>query len=134
MIALAALFLAFQAAAPAQAPAGDTPPMPWSKLPDLPLIRHSAMAPEISRFVHDEVAAGRCNAAQPAAEGFRLHLDLALLVDHTGEIKRIIPHAIGCPTVEQYSAGIVSRMARANVAPPESETWYRAGLDFSWKE
>ncbi|WEK42274.1 MAG: hypothetical protein P0Y64_12825 [Candidatus Sphingomonas colombiensis] len=133
MIAFAALVLALQAG-PQEAPAGDIPPATWSKLPDLPLIRRTALAPELSRFVHDEVAAGRCNAAQPAAEGFTLHLDLALLVDHAGEIRRILPHAIGCPTVEQYSAGLVSRMARANVAPPENETWYRTSIDFSWKE
>lgn len=132
MIALAALLLAQTASA--DAPAAD-PPAEWSKLADLPLIRRGAMQqPELSRFVHDEVAAGRCSAAQRGADGFTLAVDLAVLVDRSGEVRRIVPRAIGCLTVEQYAAGLISRMARANLAPAANGAWYRITIGFAWKE
>jgi len=134
MIALAALLLV-QAAADKPATNADALPVEWSKLPDLPLIqRRGGPSPELSRFVRDEVAAGRCAAAQHDAGGFALSVELAVLVSGSGEARRIVPRAIGCPTVEQYSVGIVSRMTRANLPQAASCLWYHVTLDFTWKE
>ncbi|WP_287459440.1 hypothetical protein [Sphingomonas sp.] len=135
MILLAALLLQLQAPpAPAPAPVIAPPPADWTQLPDLPLARHWPSGASLSPFVQAEVAAGRCAAAQRGSDGYVLRVDLAVLIDNAGTVRRIVPRAIGCPTVEQYSAGIVSRVTRDNVPTPQSDTWYRTALTFSWRD
>ena len=73
-----------------------------------------------------QVDAGR----QVGAEG-----DLALLVDAGGAVQRIVPRAIGCPTVEQYTVGLVSSLARRGVAAAGLRPgWYRYVAGYRWTE
>ena len=70
----------------------------------------------MTKFVHDEVAAGRC-AAPPAVAGkVSIKVDMVVLVSPGGDTVRIVPKAINCPTVEQFAAGVVQKAARGNIA------------------
>lgn len=121
-------FLAQLTAATAPAPAPPAPPADWSGLPELSILRNWSSDPRLSDFVRDEVAAGRCAAG---AAG-RVDVDLALLVAADGQVRRIVPRAIGCATVEQYATGLASQMIRRNVAVPEAEGWFRTTIRFAW--
>ena len=126
MSALFSLVLALQAAA--TLPAMPMPPADWSTLPELALLRHRAPAAELGRYVRDEVRAGRC-----ATSGTTLKLDVAVMIAANGQLRRIIPRAINCPRVEQYAAGLVSSIARGNVAAPGSDRWYHYAVMFAWQ-
>ena len=39
------------------------------------------------------------------------------------EVRRLLPRAIGCSTVEQYASGLVSRVIRDNLAGPRPAGW-----------
>ncbi|WP_447407106.1 hypothetical protein, partial [Clostridium perfringens] len=62
-----------------------------------------------------------------------LRVDVAVLVA-AGRPRRVIPRAIQCPAVEQYAAGLVSSMARGNIAPATQagDGWYKTSLTFAW--
>jgi len=123
------LFLALQAAASLAAPPAD-----WSTLPPLRLSATPDYGALMTRFVHDEVAAGRC-AAPPAVAGkVSVTIDMVVLISASGDVLRIVPRAINCPTVEQFAAGVVQKAARGNLAgaPPSTDSWYRAGMTLSW--
>ncbi|THD35488.1 MAG: hypothetical protein E7773_13505 [Sphingomonas sp.] len=119
------LFLALQAAAPTPAPPAD-----WSALPPLRLTTTPDYAALMTPFVHGEVAGGRCPTGGKSA----VTIDLALLVSKTGDVLRIVPRAINCPTVEQFAAGVVQKAARGNLAgaAPASDSWYRTGMTLNW--
>ncbi len=119
-------FLA-QTVAAAAAPA-PMPPADWSTLPELSVLRNWSSDPRLSDFVRDAVAAGRC----AAGAGGRIDVDLAMFVTGDGQVRRIVPRAIGCATVEQYASGLASQMIRRNVATPDAEGWYRTTIRFSW--
>jgi hypothetical protein len=121
-------FLAQLTAGTAPAPVPPAPPADWSGLPELSILRNWSSDPRLSDFVRDEVAAGRCAAG---AAG-RVDVDLALLVAGDGQVRRIVPRAIGCATVEQYATGLASQMIRRNVAIPEAEGWFRTTIRFAW--
>jgi hypothetical protein len=104
-----------------------SPPEDWSQLPELRLKRRQPDPGALSFYVRDEIRAGRCAAESP------LRVDLAVLIAATGQLRRIRPNAIGCPTVEQYASGLVMRMARGNVSPPLEDRWYRISLTFAWQ-
>lgn len=123
-----AFILALQAAA-----SGAAPPADWSSLPPLRLSATPDYAALMTPFIRDEVAAGRC--AAPAVAGkVSIKLDMAVLVSPGGDTLRIVPHAINCPTVEQFAAGVVQKAVRGNWAgaPPASDSWYRTGMTISW--
>lgn len=103
------------------------PPADWSSMDELAFIRTNAVTPDLSAYVREEVNAGRC-----ASTDTSVRVDLAVLVGADGRVRRIIPRAINCPTVEQYATGIVSRLARRNVVPPPKESWFRTTVTFSW--
>ncbi|WP_242097001.1 hypothetical protein [Sphingomonas sp. CROZ-RG-20F-R02-07] len=135
---IAAILLTLQAVLPqasaapaAQAPfpAMLAPPQDWSRLPPLMLRRPVAQAPEAAAYVASEIAAGRCTWT-----GTMLTVDFAVLASPAGQVKRIVPRAIGCPTVEQYAAGILLSMARSNIDTGSAggEGWYRTTLSFTW--
>ncbi|MCD2315380.1 hypothetical protein LQ954_04365 [Sphingomonas sp. IC-11] len=105
----------------------SSPPEDWSQLPELRLKRRQPDPGALSSYVRDEVRAGRCAAESP------LRVDLAVLIAPAGQLRRIRPNAIGCPTVEQYASGLVMRMARGNVPPPLEERWYRISVTFAWQ-
>jgi hypothetical protein len=123
------LILALQAAATLAAPPTD-----WSALPPLRLSTTPDYAALMTRFVHDEVVAGRC-AAPPAVAGkVSIKVDMVVLVSPNGDALRIVPKAINCPTVEQFAAGVVQKAVRGNLAgtAPASDSWYRTGMTLSW--
>lgn len=127
MIARSLFFLS--QAAISTAPAMAPPPQDWTRLPPLVLLRPVAQTPEASAFVSGEIRAGRC-----AHEGFGMTIDMAVFVAPGGQVRRIVPRAINCPTVEQYASGILLSMARGNVDTPTAsgEGWYRTSITFTW--
>lgn len=129
----AAWFLAAQLAGAAPL---AMPPQDWSNLRPLPTTRDADDGPSVSGFVRSEVQAGRCAAAIQTPAGWTLKVDLAVMFSAVGQPRRIVPRAIGCPSVEQYAAGLVSSMAR-NATPADlidPGSWYRTSLTFSWPQ
>ncbi len=122
-------FLLLQAAA-------ATPAIPtdWSTLAPLPYLTAPQMSPPLARFVADEIAAGRCSVPKPADGHYVVKVDVATLVGADGSVRRAVPRAIACPTVEQYSAGLVLTFARANLPPHAGagDQWYRATIVYDW--
>ena len=107
-----------------------TPPQDWTALPELRFRRRPDAGPPLSAFVRDEIRGGRCATAAGSAS---LSINLAVLVAPDGRVRRIVPQAIDCPTVEQYAAGLILRMARDNlVADAVGDGWFRTGLTFAW--
>lgn len=113
----------------------DAPPLPdWSVLGPLRYRHEPEVTAPMTDFVADEITAGRC-AAPPAHDGrYSLTLDVAVLLDADGGVRATVPHAINCPTIEQYGAGLVSAFARDNLAPRPlaSAQWYRTSVTFNW--
>lgn len=126
---IAALFL--QAADPPQ----TTLPPDWSVLAVMPYEQPPLLAPSLSGFVASEIASGRCAVPRPADGHYVVRVDVAALVSADGTVRRTVPHAIDCPTVEQYAAGIVLGFARGNLAPRlgAPDAWYRATIVFDWR-
>ena len=118
-----------QVAAPAAPEMSPTAvPGDLAALPELKFRRRRMMPRALSSFVRDEVAAKRCEAADN-----RLRVNLAVLVAADGQLRRIHPQAIGCPTVEQYASGVMLTMARANLSPVGETRWFRTSLVFEWQ-
>lgn len=109
-------------------------PADWSTLAPLPYTAAPQMTPPLARFVADEIAAGRCTLPKPADGHYLVKVDVATLVGADGTVRRAVPRAINCPTVEQYSVGLVLKFARANLQPRigTADTWYRTTLVFDW--
>ena len=126
--ALALLLAADQAA---------LPPLPdLQALAPLRYMHDPEMKPAMTQFVADEVAAGRCAKPQPVAGHYRISFDVAVLVDGDGMVRATVPHAIDCPTVEQYGAGLVSSFARDNLVSraPAGPQWFHTSLTFDWAQ
>ncbi|KQM63771.1 hypothetical protein ASE75_11805 [Sphingomonas sp. Leaf17] len=137
LLLLAQAALPVLQAVPATPPAIEAlPPADWSMLSDLHFRRRPPAAPEMSQFVKAEVAAGRCAASRQSDGQLILRIDLAVRSSPGGQVRRIVPRAIDCPTVEQFAAGLVSRMARDNIDTGGAigEQWYRVGMTFAWTE
>lgn len=117
--------------------AADLPAVPadWSLLAPLPFTATPQVTPSLSGFVANEIAAGRCAQPKPADGHYVVHVDVATLIGTDGVVRRTVPRAIQCPTVEQYAAGLVVSFARGNVAAraTTSDTWYRATITFDWR-
>ncbi len=121
----------------AQVAGSVPPPMPpqdWSLLKPLPYARDPEDDAGLSGFVRAEVKAGRCAAATATPQGWTLRVDVAVLVGPAGQPRRVVPRAISCPSVEQYAAGLVSSLARGNIAAAnvDADAWYRTSLTFTW--
>jgi hypothetical protein len=123
------LFLLLQAAEVAAVPAD------WSVLAPLPYVTAPRMTPQLTGFVATEIAANRCTVPKPADGHYTVKVDVATLVGADGTVRRTVPHAIACPTVEQYAAGLVAGFARSNLATrtPDGDIWYRATIVFDWR-
>lgn len=121
-------FLLLQAAARAV-------PTDWSVLAPMPYATPPQMTAPLVRFVADEVAAGRCPIPRPTDGHYVIKVDVATLVGADGTIRRTVPRAIACPTVEQYSAGLVVSFARTNLQPHPgaADSWYRATIVYDWR-
>jgi len=105
-----------------------SPPFDWSGLPPLRVPRVDASA-SVASFVHDEVRAGRCATPQDAS----VSVDLAVYVTQQGQVRRIVPRAIDCPTVEQYASGVALRSISGKVEPPAAAGWHRMTVTFAWR-
>lgn len=123
------LFLLLQAA---ELPAVPTD---WSALAPIPYVTAPRMTPQLTTFAASEIAANRCAVAKPADGHYVVKVDVAALVDADGVVRRTVPHAIDCPTVEQYAAGLVTGFARGNLAArgADGDIWYRATIVFDWR-
>ncbi|MEH3047878.1 hypothetical protein [Sphingomonas adhaesiva] len=133
MIAVLLLAAAFQ-----DAPS-PTPPAPsadtWAALPQLQFRRPGVDIETLVRFVRGEVEAGRCPAATVDTAGTTVvRAPVAVLVAPDGSVRRLVPAAIDCPTVEQFTVGVIGRLAAGNVrAPwPAADRWYRTGITYNW--
>lgn len=126
------LAILLQGAATAAAPPA-MPPADWSTLAPLPHFG-GQLPPAMAQFAADEVAAGHCKPARGADGRWTIRLDVATLIASDGTVRRAVPRAINCPSVEQYAAGLVSRIARDNAATRTgSDQWYRATIVFDGK-
>lgn len=133
MIALV-LTAALQVASPAMPllpPIPAEPPHDWSTLTSVTL---PPAGPDMVRFVRDEVVAGRCQRAKPADEQVVVVVPLAVRIGSDGVADSVVPLAIGCPTVEQYSAGVAQRMIRrlARRTTLTGDRWYRTVITYTW--
>ncbi|MCT8002780.1 hypothetical protein NZL82_12935 [Sphingomonas sanguinis] len=136
MIALSLLAAVLQATAPTPpaAPPVPTlaePPHDWSTLAAITL---PPAGPELVRFVREEVASGRCPRAKATDEQMVLVVPLAVRVGPDGIANSVVPLAIGCPTVEQYSAGVAQRMIRhlTHRTMMAGDRWYRTVITYTW--
>ncbi|MEG3086691.1 hypothetical protein [Sphingomonas sp. PB4P5] len=118
--------------AAAQIIAPPVVPTDWSVLPPIPYLAPPQQSPAFASYVAGEVAAGRCPIARPADGRYVVKVEVAALVGADGVIRRTVPRAINCPTVEQYSAGLVISFARRNLPPATTDQWYRATIVFDW--
>ena len=125
-------FLLLQTAVPTAEP--PAVPTDWAALAPIPYTSAPQMTPHLTAFVGSEIAAGRCTLPRPADGHYVVKVDVATLIDASGVIRQTVPHAIACPTVEQYAAGLVAGFARGNltVRPGASDAWYRATITFDW--
>lgn len=116
--------------------AAELPAMPtdWSALAPIPYLAPPKVTPELSGFVATEITAGRCAMPKPTDGHYVVRVDVATLIAPDGTVRRAVPHAIACPTVEQYAAGLVTGFARGNLPmrPGATDAWYRATIVFEW--
>lgn len=114
------------------------PPLPdWDSLTPLAFRQVPVVTPPMTRFVAEEITSGRCKLPMPPDRHYVVRVDLAVLVSPEGEVKGIVPHAIDCPTVEQYGAGLLIGFARGNVSVvpgAKANSWYRTTIAFDWTE
>lgn len=120
------------AASATPAPSSAEPPRDWSTLPAIPLLPASS---DMVRFVRDEVKAGRCARHQTTGSGqVMVVVPMALRLNADNGAEAVVPVAIGCPTIEQFSAGAAQRMVR-NLPYRTSLThhrWYRTVITYTW--
>lgn len=134
------LILAAQVAAaapqaqPALPPIVPAPPGDWATMPLLVLPAHPHESADISSFVQAEVKAGRCKAVAADGGTWRLDSPVAVLIGPAGGVRQVVPQAIGCPTVEQYTVGYVSTLARGTTGDRASfkPGWYRLPVTYQW--
>lgn len=108
-------------------------PSDWAALAPVPYTTAPQITPQLAAFVGGEVAAGRCAMPKPTDGHYVMKVDVATLIDADGVVRRTVPHAINCPTVEQYAAGLVTSFARGNMAVRGGDMWYRATIVFDWR-
>ena len=110
-------------------------PADWSILAPMPYVAAPEITPALDAFVAAEIAAGRCAVPKPTDGHYVVRVEVAALVGADGMVRRTVPHAIACPTVEQYAAGLVAGFARGNLfaRAGTADMWYRATIVFDWK-
>ncbi|HVF95463.1 MAG TPA: hypothetical protein VM900_14210 [Sphingomonas sp.] len=121
---------------PATGETGIVPPADWSVLPLLVLPARPAFGLPLATFVQAEVKAGRCKSVVAAGALRRVESPVAILFGPAGAPRAIVPAAIDCPTVEQYTVGYVSTLLRTAIAerqvfPPG---WQRLPVTYQWQE
>ena len=123
---IAALLMMLAATQAGVAP--PSPPSDWASLPALRYDRRPILPAGLDEFVRGEVEAGHCVVSHGATS---LRVDLAVLVEE-GLAVRVVPRAIGCATVEQFAAGLLSRLVRDHLDHDSPDGWYRTTLDVAW--
>lgn len=123
-----------QPAPPAARTFAPLPPQDWSDLPRLRYLHPLPSMAPLSAFVRAEVESGRCSTVLRSAASAVVRVDMAVLVTADSRIRRIVPRAIDCVTVEQYASGLVSKLGRDNLdnLGVEKDTWFRTTLIFAW--
>ncbi len=111
-------------------------PIDWAALPPLPYRRTPQPTTSMVNFVVTELRRNECPRPMPVMGRTQLQVDVAVLIGEDDLVRATIPRAIGCPTVEQYGAGLVVSFARGNLMPHfvKGGSWYRASLRFDWTE
>jgi hypothetical protein len=106
----------------------------WPALPAVPWRAPPLVTQEMHDFAEREARERRCPLPATAGANQMLVAEVAVLVDAEGNVRNAVPRAIGCPTVEQYAAGLVQGFARNNLLPRvgTGEQWYKTSLTFSW--
>lgn len=117
------------------APSRLAMPVDWDALAPLPLRQPAQVTPAMTNFVAHELRASRCRMPRRASGGYTVQVDVAVLLAPDGMVRATIPRAIDCPSVEQYTAGLVTSFARNNLTIIDGGTagWYRATITFAWK-
>ncbi|WP_312488886.1 hypothetical protein [Sphingomonas sp.] len=117
---------------PAANAASAEPPHDWSTLPSITLPPASAT---MVRFVREEVEAGRCARNRVTDDG-QVVIAVPMAMRPAGENRTptVVPLAIGCPTVEQFSAGAALRMMRnlPHRTMLSEDRWYRTVITYTW--
>ncbi|TPG12736.1 hypothetical protein [Sphingomonas oligophenolica] len=129
---IAALALMAQAAtAPAAAP---LPPPNWSTLPSIRFVKPVIASPRLADFVRAKIRHRRCAAQRRTNTGWVLTIDVAVLVTPQGLVRRTVPRAIHCPSIEQYAAGLAFSRATGNIATEGlvTDAWYKTSMAFAW--
>lgn len=110
------------------------PPADWLTLPQLRFQRPLPSMTPLAAYVRAEVDAGRCATVSRSVSSAVVRVDMAVLVTSDSRIRRIVPRAINCMTVEQYASGLVSKLARDNIdnLGVEKDTWFHTALIFAW--
>lgn len=110
----------------------EQPPSDWSALPSFPLPR-AVVVTEGTSFVRRELME-RCLGDTNLAQSRQFAMAVAILVADAGRVRRVTPRAVGCPTVEQYTAGYVLSLTRGgpgSLATP-APGWYRLTVTYRW--
>lgn len=126
-----------EAPAPPAAPAPEqNAGIDWAKLPDLPFRQPPQMTPAMNAYVQGQARVQKCRTRRTTDGRPAMRVEVAVLVHPEDGVRASIPRAIGCATVEQYAAGLVSSFARNNLAPrtATAEQWYRTTVTFIWKQ
>ena len=99
------------------------------------LYRRATSHPRAERLCRQRDRRRRCAVPKPGDGHYVVRVDVAALVGSDGTVRRAVPHAISCPTVEQYAAGLVTGFARGNLQlrAGASDAWYRATIVFDWR-
>jgi hypothetical protein len=133
--ALLSLLLLAQAA---QGPAvPDVPPgaaPDWTTMPDLPWRQPPQITPAMHHYVQAQTRTRHCRLRRTVDGRPAFRVEVAVLVHPEDGVRTTIPRAIGCASVEQYAAGLVTSFARNNLTPrtASGEQWYRATMTFIW--
>ncbi|MDF7775467.1 hypothetical protein P1X14_09425 [Sphingomonas sp. AOB5] len=108
----------------------------WTALPALPYRAPPVVTQGMHDFAHREVRARKCPLPKVAGPSQTMSVELALLVDGSGEVRTVVPRAIDCPTVEQYAAGLTAGFARNNLLPRSgaAEQWFKTTVTFTWRK
>lgn len=113
-----------------------TPAIDWAALPDLPYRTAPQMTPAMHDWARGQVRARKCRERRLVDGRPAVRVEVAVLVDEDG-VRTTVPRAIGCPTIEQYAAGLVAGFSRNNLnqrTAASGAVWYRATVTFAWRQ
>jgi len=106
------------------------PPQDWATLPTFPA--EITMPVEAVAYVRAQVRDGHCTRTPATTR--TLAVPVAILVGPGGTVRQITPQAIDCPSVEQYTVGLLLSATRrsAGAPTPPSPGWYALTPIYRW--